>query len=80
MGLATFMEQGLRQRLSLQRLKMDIGIIKQDNQIMDLIVKSNVVRELPIYNNLVRQALIDKVEEKNGMKQFRNAMIGEILK
>lgn len=59
---------------------MDIGIIKQDNQIMDLIVKSNVVRELPIYNNLVRQALIDKVEEKNGMKQFRNVMIGEILK
>ena len=59
---------------------MDIGIIKQDNQIMDLIVKSNMVRELPIYNNLVRQALIDKVEEKNGMKQVRNAMRGEIVK
>lgn len=59
---------------------MDIGVIKQDNQIMDLIVKSNIVRELPIYNNLVRQALIDKVESKNGMKQFRDAMIGEILK
>lgn len=59
---------------------MDIGIIKQNNQVMDLIIKSNIVRELPIYNNLVRQTLIDKVEEKNGMKQFRNAMIGEILK
>lgn len=59
---------------------MDIGIIKQNDQVMDLIIKSNIVRELPIYNNLVRQTLIDKVEEKNGMKQFRNAMIGEILK
>lgn len=59
---------------------MDLGVIKQDGQIYDLIIKSNIVNEMPIYNHLVRAALMDKIEERNGTKAFRNAMYNTILR
>ena len=58
---------------------MDIGVIMQDNQIMDMIIKSNIVKEMPIYNNLVRATLLDKVEDRTGAKAFRNAMQQTIM-
>ena len=60
---------------------MDIGVLMQDNQIMDMIIKSNIVREMPIYNNLVRATLRDKMEDlvSPGAKAFRNAMAQNIV-
>ena len=59
---------------------MDIGVINTDSQITDLIIKSNIVREMPIYNNLVRAALLDRMEDRTMTKAFRDKMRQEILK
>lgn len=58
---------------------MDLGVLKQDGQIYDLIIKSNIVKEMPIYNNLIRATLLDKMEEKTLAPSFRKAMKDTII-
>ena len=57
---------------------MDIGVLSRDNQVMDMIIKSNIVRELPIYNYLVRATLMDKIDERTGAKALRNSLLNTI--
>lgn len=56
-------------------VKMDIGIIKQGNEIQDLIIKSNIVKELPIYNNLIRALTLNAINNVNGVNELKNKLI-----
>lgn len=54
---------------------MDLGIIRRDNEIQDLIIKSNIVKELPIYNNLVRALTLNAISNINGVNELKNKLI-----
>jgi hypothetical protein len=53
---------------------MDIGVLSRDNQVYDLIIKSNIAREMPIYNNLIRATLIDKMDSITGKNELKNRL------
>lgn len=53
---------------------MDIGVLSRDNQVYDLIIKSNIAREMPIYNNLIRATLIEKMDSITGKNELKNRL------